>query len=448
MRKLKSSARKVNLLFAVELLDEEMRTVSKNYIGSLTHQAVTEAIGRARRRREPREINALRHAVRLRLIPHNPAADIPKAKPREKEIEFLTAEQGRKFLKAAKKKRLYALFAVALGTGMRQGEILALRWDTIDFEREQLKADGWHEYAANAAAAFTIGFLRSRPFPPEQAAGKAQAAPTLVMIAQSLRGISADELMPVLDEDAKSGQLEFLHLDFTDLVQNKVFTNPQAAAERVASPQGKLLGELARHADARLVFGGLAAIPPVVLAGHVVTARRPVRLFDFHERDWTWPGTPSGFPQLQQSALPKRPIKEAGAALIRMAISYPVTKADTDPVGLEARLQIDLSLAAPARFVVKSEEQVLDYGRAFRATLDGLRTVMPACQRVHLFYAGPMALAFHLGQQISENIHPPVTVWNFSRAYEWGIDLAAAVAGDPCVVRPAAATSADAREGK
>jgi len=82
--------------------------------------------------------NALRHAVRLRLISHNPAADIPKAKPREKEIEFLTAEQGKKFLEAAKKKRLSALFAVAIGTGMRQGEILALRWDTIDFEREQL----------------------------------------------------------------------------------------------------------------------------------------------------------------------------------------------------------------------------------------------------------------------------------------------------------------------
>jgi SMODS-associated and fused to various effectors sensor domain len=156
-----------------------------------------------------------------------------------------------------------------------------------------------------------------------------------------------------------------------------------------------------------------------------------------------------GFPPLQRSALPKRPIKRPGEALIRMAVSYPVTKADTDPVGLDARLQIDLSLATPARFVVKSEEQVREYGRAFRATLDGLRTVMPNCQRVHLFYAGPMTLAFHLGQLISENIHPPVTVWNFSRGYEWGIDLAAAVTGDPCVMRSAAAKpSTDATEGK
>lgn len=82
--------------------------------------------------------NALRHAVRLRLISYNPAADIPKAKPREKEIEFLTADQGKVFLDAAKSRRLHALFAVALGTGMRQGEVLGLRWDAVDFEREQI----------------------------------------------------------------------------------------------------------------------------------------------------------------------------------------------------------------------------------------------------------------------------------------------------------------------
>ncbi len=305
------------------------------------------------------------------------------------------------------------------------------------------KNDGWQEYAADAAAAFTIGFLRSRPFPPgpcpEEVTGRAKTAATIVMIAQSLRAITADELMPILDEDMKRGELEFKHLDFTDLVRNKALTDPQVAAERVAAAHGVLLGELARRADARLVFGGLAAIPLVVLAGHVVSARRYVRLFEFHEHDWAWPGSPAGFPKLVRSPLPKRPIKEPGEAVIRIAISYPVTKADTDAVGLDAQLQIDLSLAEPARFVVKSEEQVREYGRVFRATLDQVRTVMPGCRRVHIFYAGPVALAFHLGQLISENIHPPVTVWNYSRAYDWGIDLAAAVVGEPCVVSPAVA---------
>ncbi len=302
------------------------------------------------------------------------------------------------------------------------------------------KNDGWHEYAANAAAAFTIGFLRSRPFPPgpppEDEAVEARAAATLVLTAQSLRSISAQEIMPALDEEAKRGELELLPLDFTDLVENKVLTNPEWAAQRLADPQSALLGALARRADARLVFHGLCAIPPVVLAGHIVTDRRRVSLFDFHpdSGSWSWPGTPDGFPPLERTEMPKRVIKEAGDVVIRMPISYPIHAGDVDALQLSPRLQINLAYPAIGRGVIRSEEQVREYGRVFRETLDLIRHKMPTCRRIHLFYAGPMALAFHLGQQISENIHPPVVVWNFSRKYEWAIDLAAAVSGEPCII--------------
>jgi nucleoside phosphorylase len=304
------------------------------------------------------------------------------------------------------------------------------------------KNDGWHEYAANAAAAFTFGFLRSRPFPPgphpEEVAGQTKPVATLVLTAQSLRAISADEIMPALDEETKKGELEFFPLDFTDLVQNKTFTDPEAAAKRLADPQGALLGAVARRGDARLVFHGLASIPPVVLAGHIITDRSKVRMFDFHPDtgSWLWPGTPTGFAALTRTDLPKRVIKEAGDVVIRMPISYPIHNGDTDVLNLNARLQIDLAHPEIGRNVVRSEEQVLAYGRMFRETLDLIRQKMPLCRRVHLFYAGPMALAFHLGQQISENIHPPVVVWNYSRGYEWAIDLAAALSGEPCVIRP------------
>jgi integrase len=78
---------------------------------------------------------ALRHAVvGLKQIPHNPAADIPKPRAESREMHFLTEPQVRQFLDAARGKRLYALFALAIGSGMRQGEMLALRWSDIDFD--------------------------------------------------------------------------------------------------------------------------------------------------------------------------------------------------------------------------------------------------------------------------------------------------------------------------
>jgi nucleoside phosphorylase len=309
------------------------------------------------------------------------------------------------------------------------------------------KNDGWHEYAADAAAAFAIGFLRSRPFPPgpppERAPSTDKAPATVVLSAQSLRKIGADELTPAHDEGTKRGEIQFLPLDFTDLVHNKAFSDPEAAARRLTDAQGPLLGALARAADARMVFHGLAAIPPVVLAGHLVTDRRLIRLFDYHPEtaSWAWPGTGEAYPELQLAGIPKRPMKEPGDVIIRVSVSYPVLGNQTDALGLDARVQIDLSLPAPARSVVRSEEQTRAYGRQFRAALDAVRKLVPHCGRVHLFYAGPMALAFHLGQQISENIHPPVVVWNFSRAYDWAIDLTAAVSGEPCVVRPAGGTT-------
>lgn len=54
---------------------------------------------------------------------------------RGKKCEVLTFEEGRLFLETAKAHypRHYPIFAAALYTGMRQGELVALKWDDIDF---------------------------------------------------------------------------------------------------------------------------------------------------------------------------------------------------------------------------------------------------------------------------------------------------------------------------
>jgi hypothetical protein len=267
--------------------------------------------------------------------------------------------------------------------------------------------------------------------------GKATAGPTVVLLAQSLRPIGDDEILPALPADYRAAGVKILRLDLTDLVRNKVLSDPAEAARRLADPTGPLVGAISGRLVGRLVFHGLAAIPPVILAGHVVTDRHHVRLFDYYPETgtWIWPGPGEPYPEFGRHGLPTKTINTAGDAIIRVSVSYRILPVQTEALGLDAPLQIDLSLADPARNVVRSETQIRAYGRIFRETLDQIHAVMPRCRRVHLFYAGPMALAFHIGQQISENIHPPVAAWNFAREYEWAIDLAAAVVGQPCVLR-------------
>jgi integrase len=72
--------------------------------------------------------DALDDAVRLGLVYRNGADVVDAPRVRLFEILPLTAEQARALLAAAAGDRLEALYALALVTGMRRGELLALRW--------------------------------------------------------------------------------------------------------------------------------------------------------------------------------------------------------------------------------------------------------------------------------------------------------------------------------
>lgn len=302
------------------------------------------------------------------------------------------------------------------------------------------KNDGWREYAAAAAAAFSIGFLRSGILDEilalDEPSGAGRERETLVVAVQSLQRISAEEILPALRQSGDLRRPQFLSLDFTDLVQNKALADPEAAASRLCDPRGLLAGALANQADASWAFQGLASIPLVVLAGFVVSDRRPVRLFDYHPEpeSWMWPGTPAGYPELTSKGLPDVPVSAVEITL-RVSVSYHVSHDQIDGTELGRMPRVDLAVPSPVRSIVRSEEQTRDYGRAFRRTLDALVQRAPRCEKVHLFYAGPMSLAFNMGQQISETMHPKVIAWNYSRTYEWGIDLSDAVSNRPCLVR-------------
>ncbi|GER88984.1 hypothetical protein KDW_31460 [Dictyobacter vulcani] len=52
----------------------------------------------------------------------------------------LSIAEAKRFLAAAKGDELEALYVLAITTGMRQGELLALTWDDIDFTTGKLQA--------------------------------------------------------------------------------------------------------------------------------------------------------------------------------------------------------------------------------------------------------------------------------------------------------------------
>jgi len=81
---------------------------------------------------------ALNHALRLGVIYRNPSDAVYKPKAKKKEMQVLDENQVRSFLIAAIGNRFEALFKLAITTGLRQGEILGLKWSDLDWSKNQL----------------------------------------------------------------------------------------------------------------------------------------------------------------------------------------------------------------------------------------------------------------------------------------------------------------------
>ncbi|TPE65923.1 tyrosine-type recombinase/integrase [Halalkalibacterium halodurans] len=82
--------------------------------------------------------DSLNRAAKWEMILKNPATLVDAPKVSKKEIEVWDEEEIKMFLEASKDSRYYCAFLLALTTGMRQGEILGLRWKDIDVDNQTI----------------------------------------------------------------------------------------------------------------------------------------------------------------------------------------------------------------------------------------------------------------------------------------------------------------------
>ena len=83
----------------------------------------------------------LKDAVKQGLIQVNPAVNVTTPRHRVEDFEAWTREEVGVFLDVARGHRLYALFVLALDSGMRQGELFALEWKDIDWTQGAVRVN-------------------------------------------------------------------------------------------------------------------------------------------------------------------------------------------------------------------------------------------------------------------------------------------------------------------
>lgn len=82
--------------------------------------------------------DVLEQASNWDVISKNVAKVVDPPSPKKAKIEIWEETETIRFLEIARSNRLFIAFFLALTTGMRQGEILALKWSDVDFDSKVL----------------------------------------------------------------------------------------------------------------------------------------------------------------------------------------------------------------------------------------------------------------------------------------------------------------------
>ena len=98
---------------------------------------------------------ALRTAVKWGLVPRNVADSVDPPKFKRLQMQTWNEYEVNQFLDAAKSSQYYALFYTALYTGMRRSELLALRWQDIDFIYSQISVSRSLHHLKDGSYIFT-----------------------------------------------------------------------------------------------------------------------------------------------------------------------------------------------------------------------------------------------------------------------------------------------------
>jgi len=72
------------------------------------------------------------------LIPYNPVQGVERPKIAQREMQVLDESQVQQLLIAARGTRIEALIHLAVTTGMRQGELMGLKWKDLDWVSQEL----------------------------------------------------------------------------------------------------------------------------------------------------------------------------------------------------------------------------------------------------------------------------------------------------------------------
>jgi integrase len=203
----------------------------------------------------------LNHAVRINLLPKNPALAASPPKPRPDEMKILDEDQIQTFILAAQsiQPRNYPFFQLALTTGMRRSELLGLKWEDLEWIR------GWLVVNRQLKRNKESGFFFAPP--------KTKAGYRTIVLGESTLTVLREHHQSWLDHrenfnpEWAAKNLMFWEPDGSPLRYRRVYTDFKSLLEEAALPDIRF-HDLRHTAASQMITKGVDIITVSRRLGH------------------------------------------------------------------------------------------------------------------------------------------------------------------------------------
>ena len=220
-----------------------------------------------------------------------------------------------------------------------------------------------------------------------------------------------------------------LDVDHSDSYSNGMLTDYNSILRRLEKVPHQLDGILQADSDTPLAYYGLTHIPLALYLGYLLSDKQyHIQQYELNNDAGRWNqlgGNPAPM-SLKNNINTLVENTSIGNIVLTLGISYPIHASEVDELGIPNELaRINIEASETRRQLISSYQQIDQVCQEFRLSLEKIKNTYPNREKTHIFYSGPVSLAFALGRIISERIDSEVQIYNYSvketPKYSWSI---------------------------
>ena len=222
-----------------------------------------------------------------------------------------------------------------------------------------------------------------------------------------------------------------LDVNHSDAYSNGILIDYESVLRRLEKVPHQLDGILQVNSDTPLVYYGLTHIPLAFYLGYLLSdIKYHIQQYELNNETGRWNqlDTITSLLILKSNSETLVENTNSGNVILTIGISYPIHSSEVDELDIPNELgRINIEASEPQRQLIRSQSQIDQVCREFERTLEHIKNAYPNRVKTHVFYSGPVSLAFALGRVISERIDSEIKIYNYSvkesPRYNWSLSF-------------------------